>query len=488
MQFKVLPFSIELDRGHHQPLAAQLVQLLSLAIREGRLSPGQRLPSSRNLASQLAVHRNTVVAAFEELIAQGWLETSPASHTRVTSTLPTKDWTRPAAGQRTMGFEIRPWKNSSRSFEAAPINVLDFSGGLPDARLFPGPILARAFRRSLKRSTATLLDFGDPAGDRKLRASIAAMLGSVRGLNVGAADIFLTRGSQYALHLLSLALAGPDDAIAVESPGYPSAREAFSFLWAKLVPVPVDSEGIDVSELARQIAHTPIRAVYVTSQHQDPTTVTLSARRRLSLLNLAKKHRFAVLEADYDYEFQYDGPPVLPMASTDKDGMVVYIGTLTKVLAPGLRVGFIVAPPKLMDTLVLLRGQIDRQGDHALERTLAELLEDGELTRHSLRARRVFHARRDLLADLLNTHLKGALHFEIPRGGLALWARVSDDIDIDRWAARSLEASVRFLKGRLYSPTGQALPYLRLGFGRLDEDELATAVVRMARCLSSLSS
>jgi GntR family transcriptional regulator/MocR family aminotransferase len=304
-----LKFSVDLDRSSHQPLAAQLVRGLTAEIRRGRLRPGERVPSSRRLARELKVHRNTVVAAFDELVAQGWLETTPASHTRVTSTLPIEDWTKAASKSRAMGFEVRPWINSSRSFEATPANVLDFSGGLPDARLFPANVLARAFRRSLQRSTAALLDFGEPAGDRKLRTSLASMLSSVRGMAVTADDIFLTRGSQYALHLLSLALVGPEDTVAVESPGYPSAREAFSFLDAKLLPIPVDSEGLDVAELARQLEHTSIRALYVTPQHQDPTTVTLSARRRLALLTLAKKHRFAVIEADYDYEFQYDGPP-----------------------------------------------------------------------------------------------------------------------------------------------------------------------------------
>jgi GntR family transcriptional regulator/MocR family aminotransferase len=137
-----------------------------------------------------------------------------------------------------------------------------------------------------------------------------------------------------------------------------------------------------------------------------------------------------------------------------------------------------------MATLASLRGQIDRQGDHALERTLAELLDDGELIRHSLRVRRVFHARRDRMAELLRTHLPDALDFEIPRGGLAVWARVADDIDIEEWHARCLKSGVRFLRGRLYSPGGRPIPYLRLGFGHLDEDELATAVRRMARCLS----
>jgi len=309
------------------------------------------------------------------------------------------------------------------------------------------------------------------------------MLGDLRGLAVSSNDVFVTRGSQFALHLLSLALVRRGDLVAVESPGYPSAREAFTLLGAKLRSIRVDREGLDVAQLARVLERESIRAVYVTPHHQDPTTVTLSARRRLALLALAKKHRFAIIEADYDYEFQYDGTPVLPMASQDPHGVVVYVGTLSKAMAPGLRLGFVVAPPALMTAMVSLRGQIDRQGDHAVERAMAELLEDGEVLRHSMRARRVFHGRRDLLVELLRSKLGDVLSFDVPRGGLALWARVAEGVDVEEWAKAGLKLGVRFFSGRHYAPSGRAIPFVRLGFGHLDESELRKAVGLMVRAV-----
>ena len=399
--------TLQLDRGSHQPLPQQLVLAITDAIRHGRLEPGAALPGTRPLARTLGLHRNTVVAAFDELRAQGWLETTRASHTRVSGSLDfARDERVPSRGRaKTLGFPLRPFENSSRSFEAAPRDVLDFTGGLPDARLFPSHLLARAYRRALKLSSGKALAFGSPAGSLLLRERLADMLAARRGLSVTPDELLITRGSQLALHLLSIALFRPGDVVAVESPGYPSAREAFTLLGAKLLPISVDDEGLDVGRLARALERTSIRALYVTPHHHDPTTVTLTARRRLALLELARRHRFAIIEADYDHEFQFEGAPVLPMASSDPHGVVISVGTLSKAIAPGLRMGFVAAPKQLLSTLLAIRGQVDRQGDLGLENAVAELLEDGEVLRHSLRARRAFHARRDLLVDLLRAQL-----------------------------------------------------------------------------------
>ncbi|MBX7100691.1 MAG: PLP-dependent aminotransferase family protein [Myxococcaceae bacterium] len=476
-------FPLELDRRSGAPLTEQLVNALVAEIRRGRLEPGAALPGTRTLAKGLGVHRNTVVAAFEELRTQGWVETSRASHTRVSRALALPERVDQGRRGEALGFPLRPVRNSSRRFEAAPAGVLDFTGGLPDDRLFPTALLARAYRRAVAGPRGRPLAFGDPAGSPALRKRLAQLLSSRRGLSVGPDDVLVTRGSQLALHLLALALVKPGDVVAVESPGYPSAREAFALMGAHLMPVPVDREGLDVEALERKLERTRIRALYVTPQHQDPTTVTLSAPRRQRLLALARRHRFAIIEADYDHEFSLDGAPVLPMASSDQHGVVVYVGTLSKALAPGLRMGFVVGPRALRERLLALRGQVDRVGDLGLENAVAELLDDGEVQRHTLRARRVFRARRDVLVAALRRELGEVVDFEVPRGGLALWVTVKRGIDVERWAARALAQGVRFFTGALYSPEGRTLSALRLGFGALDETELQEAVRRMARAL-----
>lgn len=474
---------LDLDRRSGAPLTEQLVNALVAEIRRGRLAPGAALPGTRTLARSLGVHRNTVVAAFEELRTQGWVETSRASHTRVSRALALPERVATQRRDSPLGFPLRPVRNSSKRFEAAPPGVLDFTGGLPDDRLFPSALLARAYRRAVAGPRGRPLAFGDPAGSPALRQRLAQLLSSRRGLAVESGDLLVTRGSQLALHLLALALVKPGDVVAVESPGYPSAREAFALMGATLLPVKVDREGLDVDALARALRRTRIRALYVTPQHQDPTTVTLSAPRRQRLLALARRHRFAIIEADYDHEFSLDGAPVLPMASSDRHGVVVYVGTLSKALAPGLRMGFVVGPRALRERLLALRGQVDRVGDLGLENAVAELLDDGEVQRHTQRARRVFRARRDVLVEALRRELPGVLELEVPRGGLALWAKVKAGIDVDAWAMRALARGVRFFTGALYSPDGRSLPYLRLGFGALDEAELVEAVRRMARAL-----
>jgi GntR family transcriptional regulator / MocR family aminotransferase len=224
-----------------------------------------------------------------------------------------------------------------------PPGTLNLSNGAPDVRLVPAQAIGRAYRRVLARRGADLLAYGDPEGHPALRAALASMLASTRGLAVTADDILVTRGSQMALTLTARALLRPGDVVAVEQFGYRPAWEAFRAAGATVVPVPIDRDGLDVDALKRLASRTTLRALYVTPHHQYSTTVTLKAASRLALLALARAKRIAIIEDDYDHEFHFDGRPVLPLASADRTGLVVYIGTLSKILAPGLRVGYIAA-------------------------------------------------------------------------------------------------------------------------------------------------
>lgn len=480
---------LELDPRAPEPLFRQISRAIAGRIQSGALKPGTTLPGSRTLAAALAVHRNTVLAAYAELLAEGWAETSPARGTFVSRSLPVvrpKRFTaRPAlreAVPRRTGFDLRHRPEHRPTMPVAPGTLL-MTGGVPDVRLLPIAELAQAYRHALRRDAPAALGYVSPWGHMRLREALAAQLSATRALAARPEDVLVTRGSQMALDLAARALLQPGDIVAVENPGYRYAWEVFRQHGAKVVPIPVDEGGLDVEALEALARRTPIRAVYTTPHHQYPTTVTLTAGRRIALLDLAARLRFAIVEDDYDHEFHYDGRPVLPLASADREGNVVYVGTLAKILAPGLRLGYLVAPPPLLERIAAQREHVDRCGDHVLESAVAQLLESGVVQRHVRRARRIYHARRDFLVRELRTELPDVLDFAVPGGGLALWAKVGRGVDIAAWVAGALERGVLIHGAGRYSFDGNAGRYVRLGFAALDETELRQAVRRLKEAL-----
>lgn len=479
--------TVALDTTHELPLFLQLAEAVLADIRSGRLLPGARLPGSRTLATALRIHRNTVLAGYGELAAQGWIETTRAGGTFIARQLPAPVGGAPPT-KRTRhavaGYRVAPPLDVS-SPPLWPPGTLVLAKGAPDPRLVPVAALTRAYRRALARHGAALLGYGDPRGHLRLRTALSEMLSTTRGIPVGPDDVVVTRGSQMALDLVARALLEPGDAVAVEALGNRPAWTALRLAGAELLPIPVDAGGMDVAALARLAERRPIRAVYVTPHHQFPTTAVMPAARRMQLLQLARSLHIAVIEDDYDHDFHYEGRPVLPLAARDEAGVVVYVGTLSKVLAPGLRMGYLVAPGAVLERVRTLRQVADIQGDLAHECAVAELFEDGDLMRHVRRMRRVYRARRDALADALRRHLSGAVHFTVPAGGMALWAQVAAGVDVEAWAAHAVHHGVAFAGGRMYDFHGEAQPGMRLGFSPLEDEELDEAVKRMAAALAS---
>lgn len=472
-----------------QAVFVQIARAIAEDIRRGRLQAGAALPGSRALARELAVHRNTVIAAYRELLAEGYLEALPGRGTFVARTLPDARPQHFAHGHKggrptRPHFELPQRARTVAWFGAIPKGTLALYGGLPDVRLVPAAALARAYRRVLKQPS--VLGYGDPRGHERLRSALAAMLAARRGLALGVDDIVITRGSQMALALGARVTLSPGDAVAVEALGYRPAWDALRAVGARLLPLPVDAEGLRVDRLAALCAKQPVRAVYLTPHHQYPSTATLSATRRLELLALAERQKLIVFEDDYDHEFHYEGRPILPLASADRAGSVVYIGTLSKVLAPALRIGFMVAPRELLERVTAERQVLDRQGDHATECALAELFEDGEIQRHLRRARRVYQARRDLFVELLQRRFGARLQFSVPRGGMALWAKVERSCSVGAWLERAGREGVLFHTGKQFDFEDRAIPYARFGFAGLNERELVEAAQRLERGWRSL--
>jgi GntR family transcriptional regulator/MocR family aminotransferase len=364
----------------------------------------------------------------------------------------------------------------------APRAIL-MSGTRPDLRLLSADLIGRAYRRVLRTFGSELLSYKHPAGLPRLRQGLAAMLSSTRGLAVNPDDLLVTRGSQMALSLTARALIRPGDVVAVEHPGYRPAWEAFRLAGAETVPVPIDEHGLDVGALERIAHRRAIRAVYVTPHHQFPTTVTLSGPRRLKLLRLAAQERFAVIEDDYDHEFHYSGRPVVPMASVDGEGLVIYIGTLSKVLAPGLRLGFVVGASDLIERLIAYRSFVDLQGDAVLECAMADLLDDGLIQRHVRKTRRIYRSRLQALATALRQQLGDFLTFRNPSGGTAIWVRTRDARTMTDWAEAARDCGVVFDAGSAFTLNGAPTPGARLGFACLTDEELIQAVRRLVTAM-----
>jgi GntR family transcriptional regulator/MocR family aminotransferase len=474
--------TIEVDRRSAIPLYQQIARAIADDVRRGRLRAGDALPGTRTLAKSLGVQRLTVVSAFDDLAAEGWITAIRSKGTIISAELPepAAPTRRPRSGVPSRPlFPILPAPADEMPYDIPPGGLL-FAPNRPDVRLIPADLIGRAYRRAIRHAGKVLLAYGRPQGHERLRIAIATMVSATRGIAATADHVCIVRGSQMGLALLARSLVKPNDVVGVEELSYSQGVAVFRAQGATIAPIPLDAEGLRIEPLRTLAESGRLRAVYVTPHHQFPTTVTLSAGRRMQLLDLARQYRFAIIEEDYDHEFHYDGAPVLPLASSDRWGVVAYVGSFSKVLAPAMRIGYVVAPRALVKSVAAQRLYIDVQGDRVLEYAVAELLEEGQIQRYIRRIKRIYAERRNVLADALRRKLGEALTFSMPAGGIALWAKAADDIDIDRWAGRARSQGAMMITARHFAVDGKPRPYARLGFASLNEQELVEAVRRLA--------
>ncbi|MEU6611875.1 PLP-dependent aminotransferase family protein [Streptomyces shenzhenensis] len=382
-------------------LSGQIYRQLRTAIHEGLLRPGDPLPPTRELGRDLAVARNTVGAAYERLVAEGYVVSKVGSGTYVRTTgLPTRE---AATDAGTTGSGLRPravWAGLSPwagpETTGATTAAHDFRVGLPDARLFPYHALRPLIARELRLSAAGAVGYGDPVGHAGLRAAIARHLGLSRAVRTGPDDVLVTTGTQQALDLVGRVLLEPGDRVAVEEPGYPPARLPFLAQGAEVTGVPVDAEGLLVDAIPPDT-----RAVYVTPAHQFPLGMPMSLQRRTALLRWARRHGAAVIEDDYDSEFRFGGRPVETLQSLDRHGHVIYVGSFSKVMLPSLRVGFLVAPAPLREALRTAKYAADWHTAVPTQAALARFVDDGLLARHIRRMRHTYTTRHQAITCAL---------------------------------------------------------------------------------------
>jgi GntR family transcriptional regulator/MocR family aminotransferase len=481
---------IELDRDSDEALYLQIVRAVAEGVRKGRLRPGEALPGTRALAESLGVNRNTTLAAYQELEAEGWVVTEPDRGTFVAEAPPrpfpqtdvnvraedSGSWTAPTP--LTEPF-YQPQDTGDEGFRLIP--------ELPDVRLAPTLHLQRAHGRVLNLQTQRILQPGwDPRGLLELRGSLCKMLRDLRGLSVDPGNLVLTRGLMSTLTLISRVLFQPGDAVVVEDPGYFRVSEAFAAAGARLFPVPVDSGGLIVEALEAVLAREPVKLISLTASPQFPTHAVLAPDRRKRILALAREHGARILEGDLALGFHRDKQPSLPLASEDQTGTVVYFSALDQILAPGMQVGFLAAEGALAKALAKQRQLVDWPGNQLQEATIEELFRDTEIHRHLSRVRKITEERRESMVDRILFHLHPHLQVENPRQGLSLWVKVAEGIPVDAWVERCAARGVVFYPGRLYDFHHRPLPYVCMGFAALDATEQNEACLRMVEALKEV--
>ncbi|MBV6644837.1 MAG: PLP-dependent aminotransferase family protein [Cyclobacteriaceae bacterium] len=487
----MMPFAslIEIDRQASLPVFVQIGNALTMLIENGTVSTGAKLPGTRAMSELLGVHRKTVVAAYDELVHQGWIEMIPAKGAFVRTEFPvsqpeelinTSAAVKDAFGTRfySRDFIIRHDLNGTGSQV-----VID--EGVPDVRLVPTKEVSRAYRRVINGPYhRELLGYGSLYGDDHLRDVLVKYLHESRGLNITTNNILITRGSQMGLHLAAQLLLRPGDKVLVGQDNYITATHTLMDTGADVIDVPVDQSGVDMNAV-RGICETQnVKAIYITPHHHHPTTVTLSANRRIQLLQLAEEFDMAILEDDYDYDFHYNRSPLLPLASADRAGRVVYMGGISKIIAPALRIGYLVAAEDFIEEAARYRRLVDRQGDAILERAIAEMFKLRDIQRLTKKSLRIYRKRRDLFADMLRD--MGCFDFKVPDGGMAFWAGLDPSIDWDIFHQMLLENGLQVPYWRNYDLKLTGHNFLRMGFASINEEEIEMAGSIMKRTLRKL--
>jgi len=456
-----LDLPLRLDRA----VGSQALQVyggLRSAILDGRLAAGLRLPSTRSLAQQFGVKRNAVVIAYEHLQSDGLADARTGSGTFVA--------TLPAPARKT------------KQLAAAPPNIRKqairpFALG----RTYADPQLLRrlagATRRRIMKADDAAFGYGDPRGDAELRSQIARYLATSRGFICDPACVLIVNGIQHGMRLFVEALLQPGDAVWMEDPGYPVARRTLTRAGLKVVPVPVDAEGLDVRAGEKRAGLA--KAAYVTPSHQFPTGVTMSMARRIALVEWARSAKAWLLEDDYDSEFRYGGPPLTALAGIGGGDRVIYLGTFSKLLGAGLRLAYMVLPPAALDQVIAVREGHDRFPPSFMAGAVAELMADGFLADHIRRMRRRYRSSRDAAVAALERAAGHALKIVSPQQGLHLLALLPDGLPADAAAAIRAQAKVETwllseTRQKANGPDG-----FILGFGGHDAAELAAAATAL---------
>jgi GntR family transcriptional regulator/MocR family aminotransferase len=489
------PF-IVIDVKSEVPLYRQIYETIRRSILSGEFYSGKQLPASRALAKQLKVSRMTVLNAYDQLFAEGYLEGKTGAGTFVARHLPEEFLQTTPVNQQKSDAKTLP---RQLIFSRYGKNVLrenrtifqynqstppvPFQHGLPAIDQFPFDVWTKIANKKYRTLEREAFGYGQPGGFPALRESIAAYLKSFRGVVCAPEQVIITGGAQQALDLIGRILIEPKAKVLIEDPGYFGVKQALQSFDAKFIPVPVDEEGFNLKASLKQSRNA--RLVYVTPSHQFPLGVTMTLPRRLHLLEWAKKNECWIIEDDYDSEFRYEGRPLPSLQGLDRDGRVLYIGTFSKTLFPALRLGCLVVPPDLIEIFTAVRALSGSQSPLIDQATLAEFIAEGHFGRHIRRMRRLYDERQEILVSEMKKHLAGKLEVENSTSGMHVIGWLPDGIDDKHIAKQAALSGIKAAAVSAHLLTKCQRGGLILGYTAVNEKQIKKGVRQLAKALES---
>ena len=479
---------VEIRFSGIEPLHRQVYLAIKNAILDGRLRPGARLPSTRIIAGDLGLSRTTVLNAFDQLYAEGYLQSKVGSGTRVASCIPGDLNELAVKTQAHLGKSRFTPKISQRARLDSPVDLSylrtparPLRPGQPEVRLFPLELWSRLAAKHWRRATRDP-EHADSLGYRPLRQAICDYIAKLRGVRCEPDQVLIVGGAQQALYLCAHTLLDPGEGVWIEDPGYPRARAAFLSAGLKIVPVPVDPEGLVVS--AGKKKDPAPKLVFVTPSFQCPLGSMLSLWRRFELLGLATQNNSWILEDDYFSEYRYGSSPVASLQSLDRDERVIYIGNFSKSIVPSLRIGYIVLPPALVEVFKRIRSTMGRQPPGVDQAVLAEFISEGHLERHVRTTLRIYRERHEGLVDAIQRESNGLLETSSTGVGMYLVAWLKPGVD-DQVAAKAAAAhGVDAIPLSTFSIMPLQRHGLVLGYSAYEVDAIRLAVKRLCAALS----
>lgn len=477
----MLPFRnlLKIDKNSADAVFKQLASQLVLLIQKGILLPDMELPSTRSLAVDLGLHRKTVMAAYNDLITENWIESQERKGYRVSALLPIVK-PRTYSSQGNAGYKGQSdflfdrLEHMPGLPKVSPDHKVLVDDGFPATEIFPIEKISKEYRRlltypSLKKSTRNW----DVGGTPDFKDALHSFLNDTRGLNISPENLLVTRGAQMAIYIAAALILKPGDQVLVSDPSYFIADAVFRQLGAELIRIPADGEGMDIDQVEDALKENKIKLLYIIPHHHHPTTVTLSSTRRTRLLALIRAYQLPVIEDDYDYDFQYQYSPYLPLASGEHNGNVIYIGSLTKILGANFRLGYMISRPDFLYSAIKLKSLIDLRGDALMEGVVASLMESGDFSRFIKKANKLYGSRCDYASGLIKNELGKVIDFTKPHGGMALWLKFKDDYPLSNIIHKASSLGLQLAGSAHYEGSGNAI---RFGFASINEKEIDCAI------------